>query len=93
MKMLLHIVHYILALRTILLELSKKFTNRFALKTHKQSPSRIRADSKNLKKLPLHIGFLIGEEDFSYTDIAKMLIWSMTMGITYISLYDRTGES
>ncbi|XP_013394964.1 dehydrodolichyl diphosphate synthase complex subunit nus1 [Lingula anatina] len=48
-------------------------------------------DSKSLKRLPIHLGVIILEDNISYIDIANIIIWCMTLGISYISVYDRKG--
>lgn len=54
---------------------------------------RIRTDAKELRKLPLHIGLAVHESDFSYSDLCNVVIWSMAMGITYISVYQMHGKN
>uniref|UniRef100_A0A3P8WBS9 ditrans,polycis-polyprenyl diphosphate synthase [(2E,6E)-farnesyldiphosphate specific] n=1 Tax=Cynoglossus semilaevis TaxID=244447 RepID=A0A3P8WBS9_CYNSE len=46
------------------------------------------SDGMSLQKLPVHIGFLVTEEEPSYTDIANLVVWCMAVGISYISVYD-----
>ncbi|KAL5010665.1 hypothetical protein ScPMuIL_012970 [Solemya velum] len=53
---------------------------------------KIQADARNLKRLPLHIGLLVLESDFSYRDLANIIVWSITMGVSHISVYDSNGE-
>ena len=89
---LLSLVHYVLALRTVLFSWIFGIRRLVIASYHKQTLSRLRADSKTLRKLPLHLGIVIAEDDLSYTDIANMLIWSIAMGISCISLYDHVGK-
>ena len=90
-EILLYILHYILALKRALFV----WLNRLKpvnLSFKKQTVSRFLHDSKNLKKLPIHMGVVIVEDEISYADIANIIIWSMAVGIHYISLYDRAGR-
>ena len=47
---------------------------------------------KNMSKLPKHIAFLVLENDILYDDMAKLVIWSLLVGINVISLYDVHGK-
>ncbi|KAH9505559.1 ditrans,polycis-polyprenyl diphosphate synthase [Bulinus truncatus] len=58
----------------------------------KKSPSTIQTDSKSLKKLPVHVGFLVAEDEFSFRDLANLIVWSVALGISYITVYDINGE-
>ena len=46
----------------------------------------------NISKLPKHIAFLVLENDILYDDVAKLVIWSLLVGINVISLYDVHGK-
>lgn len=52
---------------------------------------KLRADSKSLKRLPIHVGIVIVEDEISFADLANLLLWCMAMGISYISIYDVAG--
>ncbi|XP_002735327.1 dehydrodolichyl diphosphate synthase complex subunit nus1-like [Saccoglossus kowalevskii] len=58
----------------------------------KRTRDRLQSDARSLNKLPLHIGLLVLEDDISYTDVANIVVWCMTVGISYISLYDTQGD-
>jgi len=47
---------------------------------------------KNISKLPKHVAFLVLENDIVYDDVAKLVIWSLLVGINAISLYDVHGK-
>ena len=50
-------------------------------------------DMGNLSKLPRHMSFVINEDvNTDYCDIANLIVWTIAMGIPYISLYDRHGK-
>lgn len=51
------------------------------------------SDSKAFSKLPVHIGLLVAEEEPSYTDVANLVVWCMTVGISYVSVYDNHGKN
>lgn len=51
------------------------------------------SDGKVLAKLPAHIGLLVAEEEPSYTDVANLVVWCMTVGISYVSVYDNHGKN
>lgn len=50
------------------------------------------SDGKAFSKLPVHIGLLVAEEEPSYTDVANLVVWCMTVGISYVSVYDNHGK-
>lgn len=54
--------------------------------------SQIEYDARSLQKLPHHLGFLVMENEVSFTDIANLIVWSITLGISYISVFDVNGE-
>ncbi|XP_005103331.1 dehydrodolichyl diphosphate synthase complex subunit nus1 [Aplysia californica] len=91
---LLRLVHYLIALGEFLRYLvlfapSQAFV--FARKSA-QTPLSIQSDSKSLKKLPSHVGLLVAEDDFSFKDLANMIVWSVSLGISYLTIYDINGE-
>lgn len=51
------------------------------------------SDGKAFSKLPVHIGLLVAEEEPSYTDVANLVVWCMTVGISYVSVYDNNGKT
>lgn len=51
----------------------------------------INLNVKNMTKIPNHMTVLLGTEDLSYSDIAKIIKWSLAAGINYVSFYDITG--
>ncbi|KAI8791911.1 dehydrodolichyl diphosphate syntase complex subunit nus1 [Biomphalaria glabrata] len=53
---------------------------------------KIQSDSKSLKKLPTHVGFVVVEDEFSFRDLANLIVWSVSLGISYITIYDINGE-
>lgn len=47
---------------------------------------------RNLKKIPVHLTLLLGEENPSVKDLAKIILWSLTSGIKFVSIYDHKGN-
>ncbi|XP_076357789.1 transport and golgi organization 14 [Tachypleus tridentatus] len=45
----------------------------------------------SFEKLPKHLGIIIKEENISYRDLAKLIVWCLTLRIPYISVYDSEG--
>ncbi|XP_036004672.1 dehydrodolichyl diphosphate synthase complex subunit nus1 isoform X3 [Fundulus heteroclitus] len=53
--------------------------------------SRWISDGNSLEKIPVHIGFVVVEEELSYKDVANMVVWCMAVGVSYVSVYDHHG--
>lgn len=87
-SIILRLIHYVLALGTFL----KLWIFRVPALSYKKSvPRTVQSDARTFKKLPIHIGLLVLENDISYSDIANTLLWSAAMGVSYISVYDTDG--
>ncbi|XP_053919275.1 dehydrodolichyl diphosphate synthase complex subunit NUS1 [Cuculus canorus] len=56
-----------------------------------QSRQRWRSDGRALRKLPVHMGLVVTEEEPSYADMASLVVWCMAVGISYVSVYDHNG--
>ena len=88
-SIILRLIHYVLALGTFL----KLWIFRVPALSYKKSvPRTVQSDARTFKKLPIHIGLLVLENDISYSDIANTLLWSAAMGVSYISVYDTDGK-
>lgn len=85
----LRLIHYILAIGSFVRQWIFRISS---LSFNKTDGLKVQADGRKLKKLPLHLGMIIIEEDISYTDIANFVLWSAAMGISFISIYDSSGE-
>ncbi|KAF5280232.1 hypothetical protein FQA39_LY18092 [Lamprigera yunnana] len=48
-------------------------------------------NTRVIKKIPTHVSIILGNEEPSYKDLAKLVLWCVTTGITYISFYDHKG--
>lgn len=94
-RLLLGFIHFILYIRFIISVIAVRIqllaTGVFG--SRGTSFSEIHLHSKNLTKLPIHISFLVLEPEISFEDVAKLIVWSMAMGISYISIYDRKGKT
>jgi len=53
----------------------------------------VEKDVRSLSKLPRHMSFVINEDVGSdnYCDLANLVVWTIAIGVPYISLYDRHG--
>ena len=52
----------------------------------------IQRDVQRLEKLPIHLALVVNERPVSYGDLARMVNWSFSVGIQYLTLYDPRGE-
>ncbi|XP_034949147.1 dehydrodolichyl diphosphate synthase complex subunit Nus1 [Chelonus insularis] len=48
-------------------------------------------DINKIKKLPRHLVIVVGIEDVSFSDLARIIVWSIALGIPCISFYDKNG--
>ena len=73
---------------TFLVNLLKTLT--FSLKSPKSED--VRRDAKSIRKLPVHVGIMLAEEEVCLADVAKIVVWCFTVGISHISVYDSAGS-
>lgn len=58
----------------------------------------VEAVARTLKKVPAHLTVILGPEDRdserapSYADLAKLLMYSVASGVSFISFYDLQGK-
>ena len=94
-RLILVLIHLILKLKYYILygiELSRRIFLDSIVGSRKEiKRARIHQDSKHLNKLPKHLSFIIVENNIYFVDLAQMIVWSMALGISYISVYDRNG--
>ena len=93
MSFLLRVVHWLCAARDVLVSLLGIVKKPLQLTSSKPPHYRAQTDVADLKRVPAHLGIVLVEEDVSYEDVSNLIIWCMLMGITYISIYDRSGQS
>ncbi|XP_074661641.1 dehydrodolichyl diphosphate synthase complex subunit NUS1-like [Tubulanus polymorphus] len=60
-------------------------------KKRKWTSDQLKKDAKSLSKLPLHLSFVIIEDKVSFADLASLIVWSMTMDISCVSIFDVQG--
>ncbi|XP_078375677.1 dehydrodolichyl diphosphate synthase complex subunit Nus1-like [Oculina patagonica] len=90
-KCFLSFIHLLLYLKSVIAILFQQIRSYFSISLRTCTHGEIRHDSRNLTKLPRHISFVVLESDISFVDLAQLIVWSMAMGIPYISVYDREG--
>lgn len=49
-------------------------------------------DTSKIKRIPGHLVVVIGYEDISYVDLARIISWSVVLGIQNVSFYDQDGK-
>jgi hypothetical protein len=91
-ELFLRLIHYTIALGEFAFGIWKSVQYLDFIFAKKQLAFSVEKDRKNLRKLPLHIGFVVTENEFSMTDLANLIVWSVTLGISYISVYDMNGK-
>lgn len=90
-KCFLSFIHLLLYLKSVTAILFQQIRRYFSISLRTCTCGKIREDSKDLAKLPRHISFVVLESDISFVDLARLIVWSMAVGIPYISVYDREG--
>ncbi|EDO41972.1 predicted protein [Nematostella vectensis] len=85
----LHILLYIRAIILLVWEAFRNFTT--GIFGARGNLKEIHLHSKSLQTLPSHISLVILEQAISFSDVAKLVVWCMAMGIKYISVYDHKG--
>jgi dehydrodolichyl diphosphate syntase complex subunit NUS1 len=91
-NILLFIVHVILYLRRLFYSYVAYLSKPIGLSFRKCSAAQLRDDARTLQKLPIHLGILVTEDRISFSDIANIIVWSMTMDISCVSVYDIHGK-
>ena len=92
-KCFLSCIYLLLYLKSVIAILFQQIRSYFSTSLRTCTHGKIRDDSRNLTKLPRHISFVVLESDISFVDLAQLIVWSMAMGIPYISVYDREGKT
>lgn len=91
-KCFLNFIHLLLYLKSVIVILFQQIRRYFSVTSRTCTYGEIREDSKELAKLPRHISFVVLESNVSFVDLASLIVWSMALGIPYISVYDREGR-
>lgn len=90
--LLLRLVHYVISIGEFLYNLISWLPAQ-GLASKAKSLQKMQADSKILKRLPVHVGILIAEDEYHFKDLANLIVWSVTLGISYITVYDINGKA
>ena len=91
-KCFLSFLYLLVYLKAVTVTLFQQIRRYFSLSLRTCTYWKIREDSKDLRKVPRHISFVVLESDINFVDLAHLIVWSMAMRIQYISLYDREGR-
>jgi dehydrodolichyl diphosphate syntase complex subunit NUS1 len=88
-----YILKYIILISSFLVELKKHYVNSSRTLTGRLTFNHVERDIGNLSRLPKHMSYVINEDvgTDNYCDLANLVVWTIAMGIPYISLYDRHG--
>ena len=96
---LLRVTHIIIWFRVFIWTFSRWFLKPSSLflyfttdNQRKRMFERCSTDSKNLHKLPLHIGLQILEERISDSDASRILLWCIALRIPYVTIFDVNGN-
>lgn len=88
----LRFLHCILTFGVFIKQCTNYFIHFGLAYKQKSSINLIKSDARHLKKMPVHLGIVVLEDNHSYSDIANIIIWSLALGISCISVYDIDGE-
>lgn len=96
-KLLWHLVHTVFTIfkciHDIYLQLECKLIEwRLGNRCEAQILDNLQKATAKLKKMPKHLTILLGTEEPSHNDLAKLVLWSLTAGISFISFYDVQGK-
>ncbi|KAK2160436.1 hypothetical protein LSH36_133g02067 [Paralvinella palmiformis] len=88
---LLNIIHVLISVCLFIYRGIHKARRPLCTNYYPHSEYTLKTDAKSLRKLPLHVGIVVVEDDINYSDIAKMTLWCLALGISYITIYDHAG--
>ena len=88
------VLKYTILISSFLVELKQHYTNSTRTFAGRLSFKHVERDISNLNKLPKHMSYVVNEDvgTDNYCDLANLVVWTIAMGIPYISLYDRHGK-
>lgn len=96
-RVLLVVVHLTISLKELLAvicyRMMKLLTSGVCDGEPRSVPAIRHEASRRLRRLPVHLGIVVVEEDLHVVDIVKIVAWSMAVGISYITIYDYKGET
>lgn len=95
-KLILLIVQYTLKYALVICTFLSEFRRIYAVSTRRFAGGltidHLQRDLGNLSKLPRHMSFVINEDvDPDYCDLINLIVWTIAMGIPYITIYERHG--
>lgn len=83
---------YVLVLCTFLTEFRRIYSVSTRTFRGGLTIDHLQRDLGNLSKLPKHLSFVINEDvDTDYFDLVNLVLWTIAMGIPYITIYERHG--
>lgn len=59
--------------------------------TGKRSLKYVAEEARKFDKIPTHLTLLLGHETHSINDLTNLILWSLTAGISFVSIYDCKG--
>lgn len=96
-RVLLVVVHLTISLKELLAvicyRMMKLLTSGVCDGEPRSVPAIRHEASRRLRRLPVHLGIVVVEEDLHVVDVVRIVAWSMAVGISYITIYDYKGES
>lgn len=96
MKQLHRLLHSLLALIfSLLVFISyyfKLIKQRLGSIFYQPTEDDIKREIATLTNLPCHISFLVLEPRINFSILARIIVWSVATGISYLSVYDPEGK-
>lgn len=87
-RLFLILIHWIISLKDLVVI----FYGRLMQLRPLAKSQSIRSDVAHLRKLPVHLGIVVLEDDLNVVDVAKIVVWAITAGISYVTIYDHKGK-
>lgn len=87
-RLFLILIHWIISLKDLVVI----FYGRLMQLRPLAKSQSIRSDVAHLRKLPVHLGIVVLEDDLNVVDVAKIVVWAITAGISYVTIYDHKGH-
>lgn len=97
MQRLYKILHFFVTLFFTVLLNSRYYINLTKRKIHwafsdENAESKILTEVATLTSLPRHLTLILLESNVDLTILAKIIVWSFTIGISYVSVYSTDGK-
>ena len=91
-RLFLILIHWIISLKDLVVIFYDRLMQLIPFAKSQNSATGIKSDAAHLKKLPVHLGIVVLEDDLNVADIAKIVVWAITAGISYVTIYDHKGK-